>query len=52
MFGKVVVFPTDTVYGLGSNPKSIEGVRKCFRIKKRDRVKRMPVLVSDVEAAR
>jgi L-threonylcarbamoyladenylate synthase len=50
--GKTVVFPTDTVYGLGTNPRSAEGVRECYRIKERDLGKKMPVLVSDFSFAR
>ncbi len=49
--GAVVIFPTDTVYGLGSSPYSSRGVRNCYEIKKRDRAKRMPVLVSNIEVA-
>ncbi|HXQ92849.1 MAG TPA: L-threonylcarbamoyladenylate synthase [Nitrososphaerales archaeon] len=47
--GAVVIFPTDTVYGLGSNPYSLKGIRNCFEIKKRDSSKRMPVLISNIE---
>ncbi|MHB1908245.1 MAG: L-threonylcarbamoyladenylate synthase [Nitrososphaerales archaeon] len=46
--GKTVVFPTDTVYGLGSSPCSEEGVLACFKIKKRDAGKPLPVLFSDL----
>jgi L-threonylcarbamoyladenylate synthase len=46
-----VIFPTDTVYGLGTNPWSVDGVRRCYEIKKRDKGKKMPVLVSDFRAA-
>lgn len=49
--GKVVVFPTDTVYGLGTNPASVVGIRNCFEIKKRDVTKKMPVLFNDFNTA-
>ena len=49
--GEIVIFPTDTVYGLGTNPRSAEGVKNCYEIKKRDKGKKMPVLVSGIEAA-
>ena len=49
--GRVVIFPTDTVYGLGSSPFSRTGVLRCFEIKKRDRQKQMPVLVSSTSDA-
>jgi L-threonylcarbamoyladenylate synthase len=42
--GSVVIFPTDTVYGLGSSPLSIEGIKSCYSIKKRDSIRKMPVL--------
>lgn len=50
--GKVVIYPTDTVYGLGSNPRSLPGVERCYDIKIRHKAKKMPVLVSDVRFAR
>ena len=46
--GKTVVFPTDTVYGLGSNPLLEDGVEACFRIKERNETKPMPILFSDI----
>lgn len=46
-----VVFPTDTVYGLGSSPDSQLGIEKCFRLKKRDDKKPMPILISSLKAA-
>ncbi len=50
--GKVVIFPTDTVYGLGTNPWSAEGVRACYSLKKREGTKKIPVLVSNLLAAK
>jgi len=50
--GKVIVFPTDTVYGLGSHPWSIAGIRNCYSLKKRDTGKKMPVLVDGIPAAK
>ena len=49
--GSVVVFPTDTVYGLGSNPRSPAGVSKCFELKRRDFGKHLPVLFDGIESA-
>lgn len=46
--GKTVVFPTDTVYGLGSNPLLEQAVEACFRLKEREETKPMPVLFSDI----
>jgi L-threonylcarbamoyladenylate synthase len=42
--GGVVVFPTDTVYGLGCDPRNIQAVRTIYRIKGRDKSKYLPVL--------
>jgi L-threonylcarbamoyladenylate synthase len=50
--GRVVMFPTDTVYGLGSNPWSAAGIRSCYSLKKRDARKKMPVLVDGVRTAK
>ncbi len=45
---KTIIYPTDTVYGLGANPRSKEGVSKCFQIKGRDASKPLPVLFSSL----
>lgn len=42
--GGLVVFPTDTVYGLGCDPRNPESVELIYRIKKRDESKNLPVL--------
>lgn len=34
--GKVIIYPTDTVYGVGASIYSKEGIEKIYRIKKRD----------------
>ncbi|MGI0079665.1 MAG: L-threonylcarbamoyladenylate synthase [Nitrososphaerales archaeon] len=47
--GGTVVFPTDTVYGLGSSPSSEVGVSKCLELKARDEGKPFPVLFSRIE---
>jgi len=49
--GRIVVYPTDTVYGVGSNPFLEEAVLRVYRVKKRPLDKPLPVLVSSVEAA-
>lgn len=48
--GKTVVFPTDTVYGLGSNPLLEKAIEACFRLKEREETKPMPVLFSDISS--
>lgn len=47
--GGVVIYPTDTVYGLGADATNEEAVRRIFSIKKRPAIKPVPLLVSDLE---
>lgn len=42
--GGLVVFPTDTVYGLGCDPRNLNAVQSIFKIKKRKESKPLPVL--------
>ena len=42
--GGVIVFPTDTVYGLGCDPRNVKAVESIFRIKKRRESKQLPIL--------
>ena len=42
--GGVVIFPTDTVYGIGCNPYDKNAIDKIFKIKKRDKAKQLPIL--------
>lgn len=48
--GGVVLYPTDTVYGLGANIFDSRSVRRVFDIKKRSYVKPLSILVGDVGA--
>ena len=47
--GGVIIFPTDTVYGIGCNPYDANAVKKIYEIKSRGKIKSLPVLVSSVE---
>jgi len=49
--GGIVVFPTDTVYGIGCNPYNKDAVEKIYKIKSRDFSKPFPVLVYSKEIA-
>ena len=42
--GGVIVFPTDTVYGIGCDPFKKDSITKIFELKKRDGEKRFPIL--------
>lgn len=42
--GGIVVFPTDTVYGIGCDPYNEKAVRMIYRIKGREGSKQLPVL--------
>jgi L-threonylcarbamoyladenylate synthase len=50
--GKIIGFPTDSVYGLGGNPLNLNVINKIFDIKFRDRSKGLVILLSDIEEAR
>ncbi len=47
--GKVIIYPTDTVYGLGVNALDSEAVYKIFRIKKRPLNQALPIAVSGIK---
>ena len=48
----VIVYPTDTFYGLGAKCFSQKALHRIFEIKKRPGFKGLPVLVSDLEMAK
>ena len=50
--GGLVVYPTDTVYGLGTNPLIPSAVTRVYRVKERPMNKPLPVLVSSIEVAK
>lgn len=47
--GKIVVFPTETVYGIGTNGLNEKAVEKLFSIKNRPKEKPISLLVSNIE---
>ena len=49
--GKVVVYPTDTVYGIGCDPYNDSAVDMIFKIKGRMERKPLPLLCSSVKHA-
>ena len=48
--GGIILYPTDTVYGLGANIFNIDAVEKIYEIKKRDQSKLLSVLVENMES--
>ena len=50
--GKIIGFPTDSVYGLGGDPQNLEVINKIFNIKFRDQSKGLLLLLSDIEEAK
>lgn len=49
--GGVIVFPTDTIYGIGCDPFNDAAVGRIFAAKGRDEKKALPVLVGSIAAA-
>lgn len=47
--GGVILYPTDTVWGLGCDATNEEAVRKVFEIKKRADIKSLVLLASDLD---
>ena len=47
--GGVILYPTDTVWGIGCDATNAEAVDKLFRLKQRDKGKSVLVLVDSIE---
>ncbi len=48
--GKTIVYPTDTLYGLGCDAFNEDAVRKVYAIKKRSEEKPVSIMVKDIES--
>ncbi|MCB0458541.1 MAG: L-threonylcarbamoyladenylate synthase [Flavobacteriaceae bacterium] len=46
---EVILYPTDTVWGLGCDATDAETVKKIFKIKQRDESKSLVILVDSIE---
>ena len=46
--GKLIIFPTDTVYGIGTNAYNEEACKKIYEIKGRPSCKPLSILISDI----
>ncbi|MBM2819087.1 MAG: Sua5/YciO/YrdC/YwlC family protein [Nitrosarchaeum sp.] len=49
--GGIVIFPTDTVYGIGCNPYNRKSIQRIYKIKSRERTKSLPILAFSKEVA-
>jgi len=47
--GGLVIYPTETCYGLGGKATDIKVINKIYKIKKRSRAKPIPIIVSDLK---
>jgi L-threonylcarbamoyladenylate synthase len=50
--GGVIVYPTDTYYGLGANCYLGPALRRIYEIKKRQTFRGLPVLIADINEVR
>ena len=50
--GGIVIFPTDTVYGMGCNPYNVNAVEKIYEIKSREKIKPLPVLAYSLDTVK
>ena len=48
MAGDLVIYPTDTLYGLGADPTQERAVERVFEVKGRPEVLAVPVIAADV----
>lgn len=47
--GRVIIFPTDTVYGIGTQIFDLEGINRIYKIKNRSYDKPLACLCSSIE---
>lgn len=48
-FGGIIIYPTDTIWGIGCDAGNVSAIRKIYDIKDREPDKPLIVLVSDIE---
>lgn len=49
--GGIILYPTDTLYGLGVDTNNISAIRKLYNLKNRNFDKTMSIIVSGIEMA-
>ena len=47
--GGIILYPTDTIWGIGCDATNVEAIQKIFDIKKREKSKSMIILVESVK---
>ncbi len=50
--GEIIIFPTDTAFGIGCRIDDEKTIERLFKLRKRPQEKAVPVLVSSVEMAK
>ncbi len=50
--GKIIICPTDTVYGLICDATNKEAVGRIFKIKRRSKNKPFPIFIKDIESTK
>ncbi len=50
--GRLVAFPTETVYGLGANALDIDAIAQIFEVKRRPRIDPLIVHIADIDQAK
>lgn len=50
--GGVIIYPTDTIYGIGASALDQKAIDKVYRIKSRPGTKPLSVIVSDIKMAK
>lgn len=48
--GGVVIYPTETFYGLGGDPESDSAIRRVYAVKGRDWRKPLPLIAADLDS--
>ncbi|MHA1150250.1 MAG: L-threonylcarbamoyladenylate synthase [Promethearchaeota archaeon] len=50
--GKLIAFPTNSVYGIGGDPYNLQLIERIYSIKFRDQSKGLLLLIADIEEAK